>query len=65
MKKGVISKGGYTQKAFQEKELRDIAHKMVEEYGERYPTRTIGHHHYIRRRHLQQFIYEVLTNINI
>lgn len=43
--------------------MRNIIESWVEEFEKRYPTRTIGNHHYIRRRHLEQFMYSFADSL--
>lgn len=57
----------FTKKNEQKVLLKDFVDKWVETFESMYPTKTIGHHHYIRRRHLQRFLYDytkdALSNI--
>lgn len=48
----------YTDKKDQKVYLRDFVEQWIKEYEEKYPTKTIGNHHYIRRRGLEQFLYD-------
>lgn len=48
----------YTPKDKQELILRSVIEDAVAEFGRDFPSRTIGNHHYIRRRHLEQFLYD-------
>lgn len=53
----------YTQKDKQDKKYRELAEFYVKEFEKQYSSKTIGKHHYIRRRHLEQFLYDVLANL--
>jgi hypothetical protein len=54
----IVSKKKYTPKDKQKVLLRDLVEKWESEFKERYPSRTIGHHHYVRTRDLEQFLYD-------
>jgi len=38
--------------------LKRIAELWAEDFGARYPSKTINHHHYIRRRNLEKFLFD-------
>lgn len=54
----------YTEKKDQRITLRQFVDEWVKDFENRYKTIKIGNHHYIRRRHLQNFLYDY-TNISL
>lgn len=48
----------YTPKDKQKVLLRSLVEEWIHEFEQKYPTKTINNHHYIRRRHLEQFMYD-------
>lgn len=53
----------YTEKKNQKIVLRQFVEEWIKDFESNYKTKTIGNHHYIRRRHLEQFLYDYTNNI--
>ena len=49
----------YTTKDKQDKKYREMAQFYADDFAKQYPSRKIGVHHYIRKRHLEQFLYDI------
>ena len=52
----------YTEKKDQRITLKEFVDDWVKDFESNYKTVKIGNHHYIRRRHLQQFLYDYTNN---
>lgn len=53
----------YITRDKQDPELKRIIYEELKEFAERYPSKTIGHHHYVRVKHIEQFIYTLITKL--
>jgi len=55
----------FAEKSQQNEILRSLSTRACDNFKEQYPTKTIGHHHYVRIRHLQQFLYDFAKSLLI